>query len=263
MRVNNRFISPEVFHGLKVLFDIQSLLGLKRILKQKELLGQRLLLGLLVLSAVLFTGCQTVSREDQLAVGQVDEPTPLMNALLDQDVGRAQSLIASGSRINVVSPIGSPLDVAARSKSADGVLVLLKAGANPNIGIRNGQPSPLHHMTEIGATNAVRALAVAGAELDYALNSGATALALAIENGHLSAAKALIKAGADVNAVVNGKSLLMMVVEQNSLLMAQMLVDSGVDINFQNAEGLSALTLAQKRGFVDLQMLLLQSGART
>ncbi|WP_094705578.1 ankyrin repeat domain-containing protein [Hahella sp. CCB-MM4] len=216
-----------------------------------------------VLAVFLLIGCQTVSREDQLAVSRAEEPTELMAAILDGDMGRVQSLISSGSRINVVSPIGSPLDVAARQKNADAVLMLLKAGADPNVGLRNGQPSPLHYMTEQGETNAVRALTVAGAELDYPMGSGATSLALAIQHGHLSTAKALIKAGADVNAVVEGKSLLMMVVEQNSLLMAQMLVDSGVDINFQNDEGLSALTLAQQKGFVDLQMLLLQSGARS
>ncbi len=211
----------------------------------------------------LLAGCQTVSREDQLAVGQVEEPTELMTAILDGDMGRMQSLISSGSRINIVSPIGSPLDLAAKQKNVDAVLRLLKAGADPNVGLRGGQPSPLHYMTEQGETNAVRALAVAGAELDYPMRSGATSLALAIEHGHLSTAKALIKAGADVNAVVNGKSLLMMVVEQNSLLMAQMLVDSGVDINFHNDEGMSALILAQQKGYVDLQMLLLQSGARS
>ncbi len=220
-------------------------------------------LFLFAVGLVGLAACQTVSKEVQLSAGQVDEPTPLMSAILDQDLDRLQSLIKSGSRVNVVSPIGSPLDVAAHQKNVPALMALLKAGANPNIGLRDGRISPLHTMAQVGETNAVKALAVAGAELDYPLVSGATALALAIQHGHLSTAKALIKAGADVNAQVNDKSLLMVVVEQNSLLMAQMLVDSGVDVNFRNDRGESALTLAQEKGFVDLQMLLLQSGARS
>ncbi|AZZ90113.1 ankyrin repeat domain-containing protein [Hahella sp. KA22] len=213
--------------------------------------------------SVFVSACTSPPSQQQTAVLTAEQPTEVIVAAQQGDQGRLRSLLTSGSPVNVVAPVGSALDVAAHNGDTEAVIALLRAGADPNVGLRAGAPSPLHYLAERGDATGVKVLAAAGAKLDYPMANGATALALAVQNGHLSTAKALIKAGADVNVVYAGRSLLMYVVEQNSLLMAQLLVDAGVDVNYRNATGDSALSTAQRKGLQDLQMLLLQSGARS
>ncbi|ABC27527.1 FOG: Ankyrin repeat [Hahella chejuensis KCTC 2396] len=231
--------------------------------------GVRLLLALLekilftLTTGALLSACSSQPSQQQTAVLTAEQPTKVIVAAQQGDQARLRSLLASGSPVNVVTPVGSALDVAAQNGDTEAVIALLRAGADPNVGRRAGAPSPLHYLAERGDATGVKVLAAAGAKLDYPMANGATALALAVQKGHLSTAKALIKAGADVNVVYADRSLLMYVVEQNSLLMAQLLVDAGVDVNYRNSSGESALSTAQQKGLQDLQMLLLQSGARS
>jgi len=62
---------------------------------------------------------------------------------------------------------------------------------------------------------------------------------------------------------MDGRSLLMQAVELNSLLMAQILIRAGADVNFRSQTGMTALTIARDRQLGDLEMLLVQSGARS
>ncbi len=228
------------------------------------MLPDRILLSTIVFSLLLgLAGCQQTPSQDQQKVVNVVEVTELLGAARNADLDAVVSLIKSGAQVNAITPEGTALTKGAEAGSAPVVLALLKAGADPNAGVTSGQASALHHMAAAGKANGVLALSTAGADLEHLDGQGHTPLALAIKNGHLSTAKTLIKAGCDVNAVAADRSLLMTVVEQNSLLMAQLLVDAGVNVNYRNNAGETALGLAQRLGRTDLQMLLLQSGART
>ena len=59
-----------------------------------------------------------------------------------------------------------------------------------------------------------------------------------------------------------GESLLMKIVGQGDLLMAEMLLAAGADVHFRAADGGTALQRARALGYPDLDMLLIQAGAR-
>lgn len=58
-------------------------------------------------------------------------------------------------------------------------------------------------------------------------------------------------------------SPLMLAVINNSLATAKVLLDAGADVNASNLNGWTALKIAGKRGFTDMQRLLMQYGAKS
>lgn len=152
-------------------------------------------------------------------------------------------------------------ELAAQGQDAE-LVKRLQAGEAADAGAEAGRDSALLVYAAAGNTRMVRVLLQAGADMEYRNEAGKTALALALEKGRLPTAKALINAGADVNLVFAERSLLMHSVSANSLLMAQVLMDAGVNVNYRSPQGETALNIAQKQGYSDLQMLLMQSGAQ-
>lgn len=215
----------------------------------------------LILSAFLtLAACTAQPTADRLAAVQTETPTELMQAIAAGDNRRALKLIGSAP-LNVHTSEVTALDQAARKGQDDVVLALLRAGAAPDAGLVEGRASALHVVAERGQVALVRALIAAGAPLEVRDAEGRTPLAVALMKGHLPTAKALIKAGSDVNATYGGQSLLMHVVARNSLLMTQLLVDSGADVNYRGENGETALSLAQAANLQDVGMLLVHSGA--
>ncbi len=215
----------------------------------------------LVLTGLALHGC--TSQPTSTEVAQVSAPTPLMQAAAEGDTKAVRSLLRQGESVNAVSPQGTALTQAAQAGQKEVVLLLLKEGADPNLGQAESGSSPLHQAAASGDVQSIRVLVAAGAKLDQRDAADLTPLAYAVRNGSLPAAKALIAAGADVNAVVQGRSLLMHVAAQGALLMAQVLIKAGADVNYQAVSGETALSLAREHRQEDLEMLLLQSGARS
>jgi hypothetical protein len=78
----------------------------------------------------------------------------------------------------------------------------------------------------------------------------AAALALALQNG------------ADKNAKASGTPALTLCVQTGQLSMVRQLLSSGADINALDAQGVSALTYARRRGFSEIAAVLEAGGAR-
>ncbi len=211
--------------------------------------------------ALVLAGCS--SPQVRTDVTRVSAPTSLMQAAEQGDLSRLQQLMKQGESVNAVSASGTALTAAAANGQRDVMLALLRAGANPNLGVAEGQSSPLHQLAVAGDVPALRVLIAAGANLEHRDAEGLTPVAVAVRGGSLPTINALIQAGANVNAVMDGRSLLMQAVELNSLLMAQILIRAGADVNFHSQAGLTALTIARDRQLGDLEMLLVQSGARS
>jgi ankyrin repeat protein len=74
--------------------------------------------------------------------------------------------------------------------------------------------------------------------------------------------KILTNAGADVNVVVRDRSILMHVVEANHMLLAQVLITAGANVNFRDANGDTALRIARRYEYFDLDLMLVQAGGR-
>ncbi len=211
--------------------------------------------------ALVLAGCS--SPQARTDVTRVSAPTSLMQAAGQGDLARVQQLMNQGESVNAVSDSGTALTEAAANGKRETMLALLRAGANPNLGVAEGQSSPLHHAAAAGDVPALRVLIAAGANLEHRDGEGLTPVAVAVRGGSLPTINALIQAGADINAVMDGRSLLMQAVELNSLLMAQILIRAGADVNFRSQTGMTALTIARDRQLGDLEMLLVQSGARS
>lgn len=223
---------------------------------------QVFIIASLILSMLLSIGCASQPDPASLEPILVDQESALHQAARQGDIKGVRNALKAGQPVNAISPQGTPLLLASLGEHDAVAIELLKAGARVDSVPGDGQPTPLQVYASAGNDRMLRILVETGANLEYRDSEGRTALARALENGHLRAAKVLIKSGADVNAVYNDRSLLMHVVNANSLLMAQVLMDAGVDINYRNAGGESALSVAQQRGLPDLQMLLVQSGAQ-
>jgi hypothetical protein len=124
----------------------------------------------------------------------------LVNAVIAKDLDRVRFLIEKGADVNARDSGGfTPLDTAARNRSASLVEVLIDAGANPNQPDADGF-FPLLHAINRNHVPTVEMLAKKGADLELRNKQGITPLSWAIGDGKYFAAKALIDAGADVNA---------------------------------------------------------------
>ncbi len=189
-------------------------------------------------------------------------PTAMMRAAARGDLETIHNLIDAGHPINAATSEGSALSRAIDNRQMNVAMYLLSIGAKPDTGIPEGEASPLMKMARDGETHMVRLLLAAGADVDYADRNGDTALAQAARQGNLTTVKALLAAGADVNVSPSGHSLLMHIVSNNDLLLAQVLIAAGADINFRSDDGKSALSLAREKGYGNMEMLLVQSGAR-
>lgn len=184
-----------------------------------------------------------------------------MQASQQGDVSVVKDQVSRGSSINLRTPGGTPLHVAAAAGHEAVVAYLLKQGANPNL-LNEGSESPLMAGARSGNTQIVRMLLAAGADVNYLDSQGGNAVGEAALAGHLAIVKLLLKAGGNVNIVRNDQSLLMLVVAGRDLLIAQVLINAGADVNFADKGGRKALDIARANRDGDLEMLLVQAGAQ-
>lgn len=195
-------------------------------------------------------------------------------AVLAAHAGRAEILdtvLQHGGGLHVNKP-GAVLDssipalCAALVRSNIHVLkALIEAGAALEQEAGDGLLTPLQMAAEQGTSVAVRMLVDAGADIECRQSiSGMTALHYAVLANRVPSAEALLKMGADVNAVnLEGATPLMIAVSQNSRTMASLLINAGADVNLQPAEAdnQTALMRAAAKGNVMIVNDLLARGA--
>lgn len=126
----------------------------------------------------------------------------------------------------------------------------------------NGGETPLMIAAENGNRRLVELFLSNGAQVNARDDDGSTAVIRAARNGHLSVVRALLAAGANVNVSQRGRSLLMHVVDSGDMLTAEMLLAAGADVNYRSGDGMTALDVARENRNRDLEMLLIQAGAK-
>ena len=109
----------------------------------------------------------------------------------------------------------------------------------------------------------VRTLLDRGADVTIADHTGATALHMSANRGHLAVTELLLMAGADteVAVYVEGFTPLRMAAQEGHLGVVVVLIDAGADLNSRAFNGTSVLYSAACNGHLDVVKVLLRAGA--
>ncbi|MSV35993.1 MAG: ankyrin repeat domain-containing protein [Bryobacterales bacterium] len=155
-----------------------------------------------------------IQKRADVNVPQADGATALHWAVYRDDLAMVDLLLGAGAKVKTANREGAtPLSLASISGNAAMIEKLLKAragggantggasgGANPNDKLPNGE-TPLMLAARAGSLSAMKALLDAGADVNAAeALRGTTALMWAAEQKHPEAVRLLIARGADVNA---------------------------------------------------------------
>lgn len=193
---------------------------------------------------------------------QVVEKTDLMRAAESGDGNALKRALEQGGKINAETANNTAFSLALKNKHEAISRILLSAGSDWQTGFQTEKTSALIVAAGEGFDDIVKMLILKGAPLEQKNEKGYTALALSAKNGHLTTLKILINAGANVNVNPEGRSVLMHVVEKNNMLLSQLLIRAEADLNFSDNNGDTALKIARRNGFYDLDLMLIQAGAR-
>lgn len=193
---------------------------------------------------------------------QVSDKTQLMLAAERGDSRLLKLALETGEKINAFTQSASAFSLALKNKHEAISRILLSAGSDWRLGFNSNEPSALMLAADNSFDEILKMLILKGAPLEHKDSEGYTALAKCAKNGHLTTLKILINAGANVNVNPEGRSVLMHVVENNNMLLSQLLIAAGADLNFMDKEGDTALKIARRNGFFDLDLMLVQAGAR-
>ena len=220
--------------------------------------------------------------------------SPLLAALIKEDIDTASSLLQRGADVNALGERGmSPLhrssqggridivrflldhnaDVNLRDTRGDTPLGLasfegelevsrrlLERGANVNSQDEEGF-SPLHGAAQNGHLDVVRFLIESGADIGSPNKEGRTPLYSASRSGHVKMAELLIRHGADVHSRENdGWTPLHSASQEGHIKMVELLILQGADVGCRENDGWTPLHLASQEGHVDMAELLLKHG---
>ena len=220
----------------------------------------------LFVSCSSLIGSQSNSKVDlkqlDLSTRQVESKTKLMLAAEQGNSTQLRIAFEQGAQLNSISPEGTAFSLALINGHKSISRILLSAGSDWRSGFTKQHSSALIFAAEQGFDDLVKLLIVRGAEIDQVDGEGYAAISKASMNGHLTTLKILINAGANVDVISQGRSVLMHVVEDNNMLLSQLLIAAGADVNFQDEHGDTALRVARRKGYFDLDLMLVQAGAQ-
>lgn len=160
--------------------------------------------------------------------------------------------------------------IAEAVQANDALLVKYFISRGSDVNERNSSGrTPLMCGAELGNLEIVKALIVAGADINARNEfNGETALLIAVRKNpsspeRVDIVKALIDAGANVNASYDdGNSPLIIASGDGSTEIVKLLIASGANVNAQNSKGLTALIRARVKEYQDISDLLKKAGAK-
>ena len=227
------------------------------------------------------TALALLQRKIDVNATEPDGTTALHWAVRNDDMTLAGRLIRAGANVKAANRYGvTPIAIACENGSAAAVGRLLEAGVNANATGPLGETA-LHLCARTGKVEAAKVLLANGAMVD-AVESwrGQTPLMWATAQGHPEMMKALIAAGADVNArsaVVTwerqrteeprdkwlppgGFTPLLFAAREGCVECAKVLFASGAEINSVDPDQHTALIIALMNGHVDVAAALIEGG---
>ncbi|MEM7553771.1 MAG: ankyrin repeat domain-containing protein [Cyanobacteria bacterium P01_A01_bin.84] len=139
----------------------------------------------------------------------------------------------------------------------------LQQGIDVNGTEKPGEWSALMYAAAKGHIDIVQILLAAGADVNYAANSGQTALSESVYWGHLEIVNLLISAGADINTCEmedNTTPLMKALSFGNRTEIIKVLLKAGADPNIRNDADMTALGIAKESENTEIVEILRQAG---
>jgi len=211
-----------------------------------------------------------------------DGTTPLHWAARNGDAALVERLIKVGADVKAANRYGiTAISLACESGSAPVVEQLIAAGVSANATGPYGETA-LHTCAHAGKVEAAKVLIRHGASLEAGESwRGQTPLMWAAAQGHPEMMRALIEAGADVNArstIVNwerqrtseprdkwlppgGLTPLLFAAREGCVECTKVLLSSGADPNIVDPDRYSPLVMALINGHLDVAAVLIDNGA--
>ncbi|MBU3624133.1 ankyrin repeat domain-containing protein [Polynucleobacter sp. AP-Latsch-80-C2] len=197
--------------------------------------------NIIIFSIILLSGLLS----SKVALSQTEtQRNDFVKAAKFDDVSTVKALIKQGISPNIVDENGNPMLVLAIKDHSYQVIELLLSSKGMDVDLSNKQgETPLMMASINGEMPIVKALIVKNkAQIDHI---GWTPLHYASAKGHLDIASFLILNGANVNSLsLGGTTPLMMAVQSGNELLVKLLLDKGADLKLLNAEGISAIDIA-------------------
>lgn len=213
---------------------------------------------------------------------EADGTTALAWATRQNDADLVDRLIRAGAEVKSGNRYGvTPLSLACINGNAAIIEKLLKAGADANEPGTQAE-TPLMTVARTGSVPAAKVLLAHGAKVDARETwRGETALMWAAAQQHPDMVKALVEAGADVNAMSTvvkwerqttaeprekwlppgGFTPLIFAAREGCTECAKVLIDAKANVNQADPDGITPLVNAIINGHYDVAMLLVDSGA--
>lgn len=196
-----------------------------------------------------------------------DNNSRFIIAIREARVDTVKEYLSAGRNPNVRVPLKiygkfvwvTPLDAALTTNTPELVAILLDKGANPNGLNTEGMSFLMSAILDGDKAEIVRTLLTHGANPNGEASDSMTPLLLASGQGLSEDMRALLKAGADVNALgrkrdgrADGFNALMYYIkfatdEGKATDIPRVLLDAGLDIKHKADNGESALTMAERK----------------
>jgi len=171
-----------------------------------------------------------------------------IKAMKFDDVNTVKSLISQGINPNLVDLNGNPMLVLAIKDRSYKVIDVLLVSKGMDVDLSNKQgETPLMMASINGDLPLVRTLVLKNkAQLDHI---SWTPLHYACAKGHLDVAQFLSANGAKIDSLsFGGTTPLMMAVQSGNELLVKLLLDKGANLQLRNAEGITAIDIADIYG---------------
>jgi ankyrin repeat protein len=194
---------------------------------------------------------------------QPDGTTALAWSAHRDNLEMVELFIEAGADVDRANAYGiSPLALACTNGSAPVVRALLDAEADPNAADWTGE-TVLMTCARAGSREAVLALLEAGADANAREDTrGQTVLMWAVAENHAGVAEALIEDGAEVGArSMAGVTPLMFAAQEGSVEAGRALLAGGAELDEFTPQNGSALVVASANGQEAFSLFLLENGA--
>ncbi|TMS38461.1 hypothetical protein L596_005181 [Steinernema carpocapsae] len=206
-----------------------------------------------------------IEKEANIELSNDDQYTPLMEACREGHLNLATIFLDTGARIDSITPnCETALTLAAARGSLPVVKLLLERGANLFL----GNPSALYEAAQDGHKDVLQFLihrllekrATQTKEVNEDLNK---AFLVSVEMDHKELVEILVSTGVNLDYPgKEGKTALMSAARLGHKTMIKYLIDKGANVNIESSNKEStALSIAAFQGFHEIVQLLLDNGA--